>query len=182
MEKKPSITTKTGDKGQTQLFSGEFVSKDSPRTDAYGDIDELNSILGVARNLCRNEEVAGALLEIQRDLFIVAAELATGEEHVGRLENRVDEEMLGLLESRREAIEAVVAMPSGFVIPGGTVAAAHIDHARTVARRCERKVVKLVEGGLVGNQHLLVWMNRLSDYLWLLARLEEDSKTFLKDD
>lgn len=180
---KPSITTKVGDKGTTFLFSGEEVFKDSPRTETYGDVDELVSVLGVARCHALQAEVRDLLLDLQRELFTVGAELATAIDHVDLLKHRIDESGLKSFESRRNALEARVTMPDGFIIPGGSgsVASAHIDHARTIARRLERKTVSLARSGLVANPHLLVWMNRLSDYLWLLARLEEGRSLSLKE-
>lgn len=170
---KRSITTGLGDRGMTRLHSGEEVSKDSPRPEIAGDMDELVSALGVARSLVQRPEAREAILHVQRALFIVAAELATSPEGTGLLERRVDAEMVRALEGRRLALEAQVDIPRGFVIPGDAVAAAHLDLARAIARRCERKVVSLMRGAEVSNEHLLVWMNRVSDYLWLLARFEE---------
>jgi cob(I)alamin adenosyltransferase len=168
-----SITTRGGDEGTTQLFSGERVPKDSRRTDAYGDSDELGSALGVARAAAQHDTTRQALLEVQRWLFVVNMELATSEEFVPRLRERVDQAFLDRLEERRQAAEASIRMPDGFIIPGGTLAGAHIDLARAISRRCERKVVGLVHDDIVRNPLLQVWFNRLSDYLWLLARVEE---------
>lgn len=180
---KPSITTKVGDRGTTFLFSGEEVFKDSPRTETYGDVDELVSVLGVARCQSVQTEVRDTLLDIQRDLFLAGAELATAIDHVGMLKARIDEAALQVFEQRRDALEARITMPDGFIIPGGSgsLGAAHIDHARTIARRLERKTVSLSRAGLVANPHLLVWMNRLSDFLWLLARVEERQSLSLKE-
>lgn len=183
MTKSSSITTRVGDRGTTFLFSGEEVPKDSSRTEAYGDLDELVSVLGVARCHAANERVRDDLLAIQRDLFTAGAELATALDRVNLLKHRVDEALLREFEDRREALEARLTMPDGFIIPGGSgsLAAAHIDHARTIARRLERRAVGLSRAGLVANNNLLVWLNRLSDYLWLLARCEEGRSLSLKD-
>ena len=180
---KPSITTRVGDKGTTFLFSGEEVFKDSPRTDTYGDVDELVSVLGVARCHAAHPDVQVALLDVQRELFTVGAELATAIDHLEGLKQRIDEKALHAFEQRRIALESRIAMPDGFVIPGGSGSAgsAHIDHARTIARRLERKSVTLSRSGLITNHSLLIWLNRLSDYLWLLARLEEGESLSLKE-
>jgi len=175
-----SITTKVGDQGMTYLFSGEQVPKNGPRTDAYGDIDELVSVLGVARSQSDRPGIRDTLFWVQVELFVVAAELATDTIHLDLVRERIDEARLGQLERRREALEAEINMPKGFIIPGGTPVAAVIDHARTIARRCERKAVGLARDGLIHNPHLLVWLNRLSDFLWLLARYEEGDATVLK--
>lgn len=183
MTKSSSITTRVGDRGTTFLFSGEEVPKDCARTEAYGDLDELVSVLGVARCHAANEEVREELLSIQRDLFTAGAELATAIDHVGLLKGRIDAAMLAAFEARRDALEARLTMPDGFVIPGGSGSpgAAHIDQARAIARRLERKAVGLSRAGLVANPNLLVWMNRLSDHLWLLARHEEGRSLSLKE-
>lgn len=179
--KSRSITTKIGDQGTTRLFSGEEVSKDSPRTDAYGDMDELVSVLGIARSVATRKDVRDRLEQIQRDLFIAGAELATSLEHAHLLEKRMDEAMVRDIDRKRKVVEGKIRMPRGFILPGATSAAAHIDHARTIARRCERKVVGLLEAGLIENRPMIIWFNRLSDYLWLLARLEEGERTQPKD-
>jgi cob(I)alamin adenosyltransferase len=162
------------------LFSGEEVSKDSERTEAYGALDELVSHLGLARAQARRDDVRGRILDLQRELFTVGAELATTTDHVHLLKARVDAAMLGRMEAARAEVEAAIRMPDGFIIPGGTVAAAHLDVARAVSRRLERRVAGLAGAGLVKNNELTVWVNRLSDYLWLLARLEEGEATVLK--
>jgi len=175
-----SITTKVGDKGTTFLFSGEEVPKDSPRTEAYGDIDELVSVLGIARAQSSKKEIADILFWLQTELFVVATELATERKQLALVRERIDAARLSKLDQRRDELETKITMPKGFIIPGGTPVAAVIDHARTIARRCERKTVGLTRDGLVENPHLLIWLNRLSDYLWLLARYEEGDATVLK--
>ena len=172
-----SITTKIGDKGRSRLFSGENVPKNSPRLEAYGAIDELVAILGIARYHATNKETRDSLLFVQRALFTVASELATTQKKLNKLKKRVDISMLNTLEERRVALEQKTVIPHGFVIPGNALATAHIEHARTVARRCERKVVSLFQSKFITNELLIVWLNRLSDYLYLLARLEEDEPT-----
>ena len=179
--KKPSITTKTGDKGQTSLFSGEKVSKHSPRLETYGDIDELVSLLSIARHHVQNQNIQNEILFIQRSLFIISSELATTADKLEKLPKRVDEAMLNALEKRRIALEEQVELPRGFVIPGNTLASAYLDYGRAVSRRCERKVVALLEEKIMNNEIPLVWLNRLSDYLYLLARLEEGKSLLVKE-
>ena len=120
MLKVRSITTKVGDRGKTRLFSGEEVYKNSSRPSAYGDLDELVSVLGVARCSARRKDVRGALLELQRELFVVASELATTARHRAALEKRVDAAMLAKMEQRRSTLERRIRMPAGFIIPGAT--------------------------------------------------------------
>ncbi len=177
MAKIKSITTKKGDKGTTRLFSGEEVLKNSPRLDAYGDIDELSAVLGIARFHAQKEEVKEAILFIQRSLVAVAAELATTPEKIERLHRRVDEIMFKALEEKREALEKNIEIPPGFIVSGSTLSTAHLEHARTITRRCERKAVGLFQEKMISNETVIVWLNRLSDYLYLLARLEEDKPT-----
>jgi cob(I)alamin adenosyltransferase len=176
-----SITTRTGDRGKTRLFSGEEISKNAPQTHAYGDLDEVVSILGIARSLTSDAGMAERIIGLQRQLFIVGAELATSAAHLDLLKQRVDEAMLAKLDEERDALEAALPPPTGFILPGGTPAAANLDLARSVARRCERRVVGMVDAGLLQNETLVVWLNRLSDYLWLMARAEEGAATLLKD-
>jgi cob(I)alamin adenosyltransferase len=175
-----SITTKTGDKGKTALFSGQMVDKDSPRTDAYGDVDELVSVLGVARAHAEREQTLELLLWLQVELFVVATELATEREQLALVRERIGADRVAALDAKRDWLEENITMPGGFIIPGGTRAAAFIDHARTISRRVERRVVGLTRDGLVENADLLIWLNRLSDFLWLLARYEEGDATMLK--
>lgn len=181
MNSKLSITTKTGDKGTTHLFSGETISKDSPRTHAYGDLDELVSILGVARALSADDTLCQTLITLQRRLFIAGAELATSADHIEKLAQRVDDSMLRELEKERDALEESLPPIKGFILPGGNPVAAHLDLARAVARRCERRAVGLLDADQIDNATLIVWLNRLSDYLWLLARHAEGSTTLMKD-
>lgn len=178
--KSSSITTRVGDRGRTRLFSGEVVSKDSPRTDAYGDLDELVSLLGLARSHARRREVRGRILRLQKELFVVGSELATDCKACGKLPRRVDAAMAAGLDKDCAGLEEGGKMPRDFIIPGASVAGSFIDLARAVARRCERNVVGLSRRGVVRNSHLIVWMNRLSDYLWLLARFEEKRSTPLR--
>lgn len=167
------IYTRRGDDGTTGLFHGGRVTKDSDGPEAYGTVDEAVSLLGVAR--ARAEpELAEAVLEVQRDLFIVAAELATAPDRRSLLEpgvSRVEREMIDRLERRIDRIESEVGMPTEFVVPGSDPAASSIDVARTVVRRAERRAVRYLgddEGSLV-----VPYLNRLADYLYMLARAVE---------
>jgi len=168
------ITTGQGDKGFTRLLSGEDVPKDAPPLEALGDLDELVSVLGVARLHAARPETREAILAVQRELFKVGSELATAPVQAAALPDRINGEAVSHIEEKSRALEASRPMPKDFIIPGATLAAAHLDQARAVARRCERRLVALHRSGWCRNEHLLAWMNRLSDYLWLLARSEEE--------
>jgi cob(I)alamin adenosyltransferase len=163
-----SITTKTGDDGSTGLWSGERVAKDHPRIEICGDIDELSSLLGLARLAARLPETGAALEALQRDLVRLGGELASLDPAFTNPIQSWDEEAL------TEKIRALeVSIPLlGFVLPGRTEASARIDLARTVARRVERRVVALARGIPVSDI-LRRYLNRLSDYLFMLARSEE---------
>ena len=179
--KRRSITTRAGDSGKTYLFSGESVDKDDPRTDAYGDLDELVSVLGVAYAHMTDLRLCSRIQDVQETLFIVGSELATSLHCVESLPCRIGFEQVAEMDEVCRLLEEAICAPTGFVLPGGSVAAAHLDHARTLVRRLERKVVALQRSGIVGNDLMLVWLNRLSDYLWLLARCEEGDATRVKD-
>ena len=181
MKRKNSITTGVGDRGTTRLYSGEEVPKYSPRVEAVGTVDEAVSALGLARCFAARPETKAVLLRLQRAMFTVGSELATSPERAAALPARVDAEAVRGLDAERAALEARVACPAGFILPGGTPGAAHLDHARSVVRRCERVAARLAAEGAFENPQLLVWLNRLSDYLWLLARDEEGASVLLKE-
>ncbi len=168
-----SVTTRGGDKGSTGLLFGGRVPKYHPRVEAYGTFDEANSAMGLARSLSTNAKVKEILFSLQKDLFVVGAELAVDLENVGRLEKRITKDDLERLESIMAEIEGEVEIGRRFVIPGDTPASAAMDVARTVVRRGERLVVQMVEDGLLQNDTMLSYINRLSDCLFFLARYEE---------
>jgi len=181
MKSLTSITTKTGDEGKTRLFSCELVPKNSPRLEAYGDIDELTCILGLARFHVGDPEIKKDILYLQRTLSTVAAELATTSAKLQKLPKRIDAAMLKDLEDKRETLEVITPIPKGFVVSGDCLPAAYLDFARTVARRCERKVVGLFKDKHIDNKILIIWLNRLSDYLYLMARFIEKKPTMVKE-
>jgi cob(I)alamin adenosyltransferase len=169
------ISTKKGDGGRTRLLSGEEVPKDSIRTAAYGDLDEAVSAMGLARALSGDERIGELLYAIQKTCFLIGAELATSPAVASRLKERLERGDLEALERTGEELEEELKLPPVFIIPGSTPASAALDLARTVVRRVERGVVSLVENeeeGIV-NRYILPYLNRLSDVLFLLARLEE---------
>ncbi|HWP69088.1 MAG TPA: cob(I)yrinic acid a,c-diamide adenosyltransferase [Rectinemataceae bacterium] len=165
-----SIITRTGDDGDTGLWSGERIGKDDVRVEAYGTIDELSSALGVARHLCFQDEVLYAIEDIQRLLFRVAGELASVSIPFDRPILPKDEETIA---EKTASLEERIVL-SGFVIPGMTAGSAALDVARTIARRAERRVVQLSRKDDVSID-LRKFLNRLSDYLFMLARAEESA-------
>jgi cob(I)alamin adenosyltransferase len=175
-----SITTAQGDGGETGLLYGGRVPKDDLRTEAYGSLDEAISALGLARSLSADPARAERLLELQRELFVVGAELATGRGHRSDLErhfNVVTTAMVDALRTEIVELEARVPLPGGFVIPGGTPAGAAIDLARTLVRRAERRTVTLQRSGELENPEVLRYLNRCSDLLFMLAREAEQGAT-----
>jgi cob(I)alamin adenosyltransferase len=175
-----SITTGHGDGGETGLLYGGRVAKDDLHTEAYGSLDEAISALGLARSLTDSADRAARILELQRELFVVGAELATGAGHRADLErhfNVVTPAMADALEREIHDLEARVPLPGGFVIPGGTPVGAAIDLARTLVRRAERRAVSLQRAGGVENPEVLRYLNRCSDLLFMLAREAEQGAT-----
>lgn len=168
-----SITTKRGDAGRTQLYSGQEVSKSDPAPRAVGALDEAVSVLGIARSLAEDAALRSRMLFLQQASFVVGSELATHPDNLDRLKQRVDDGFMDELDHLRDDLESETPMPKDFVVPGGTPLAAHLDHARTVFRRCEREAVKLWDAEYLRNPNVLSWLNRVSDYLWLLARQVE---------
>jgi len=170
-----SIATKRGDGGQTGLAGGIRVSKSSLRVEAYGTVDELNSILGMARSICEDADLRERTKVIQRQLFEVGSSLATpAESRKGQVP--ITEEMVEQLTKQVYEIEAIEGLLSDWSLPGEHRAAAFFDVARTVCRRAERSVVRLIESGDKAEPNTLAYLNRLSDLLWLFARkLEVDA-------
>ncbi|HEX4579306.1 MAG TPA: cob(I)yrinic acid a,c-diamide adenosyltransferase [Candidatus Dormibacteraeota bacterium] len=171
-----SIVTRRGDGGETSLLYGGRVPKDDLHTEAYGALDEAISALGLARALCTDPSRAGRLLDLQRDLFTVGAELATASTDRDKLEKHfatVGPTMVDGLDAEVADLEARIELPRGFVIPGGTAVAAALDLARTFVRRAERRAVTLERAGELANAEVLRYLNRCSDLLFMLAREAE---------
>jgi cob(I)alamin adenosyltransferase len=171
-----SIVTRGGDAGETGLLYGGRVPKDDLHTEAYGSLDEAISALGLARALTADAARAERLLALQRELFTVGAELATGRgqrHHLERHFATVDAAMVDALEAEVHELERRVPLPRSFVIPGGTAPAAALDMARTLVRRAERRSVALHRAGELDNPEVLRYLNRCSDLLFMLAREAE---------
>jgi cob(I)alamin adenosyltransferase len=172
----PRIYTKTGDDGTTGLLFGGRVSKDDVRTEAYGASDEAVAALGVARAQIADVRLAELLLRLQRELFVVGAELATSTEKRDKLvdgQTRVSASMVGDLEALIDEYVERTGMPKEFVVPGETATSAMIDLARAIVRRCEREAVRMTREALLPGTEVVRYLNRLSDLLFVLARYEE---------
>ncbi len=168
-----SIATRQGDDGTTQLLFGPRVSKGDPRVEAYGGVDELGSFLGLARHFAGPDPVAERLEALQREMFVLGAELATPPESRGRLIDRLDAARLAGLDAQVAELEAVEGLLSDWALPGATAVGAYLDVARTVCRRIERTVVRLIDDGLEPGGVTVQYLNRLADLLWLYARWYE---------
>ena len=186
-----AVATGKGDDGSTGLlYGGERISKDDLRTEAYGTVDEAVAALGLARARLGLKAEYGVLppglrplvdliLRFQRELFVVGAELATNPEAWDRLEDgrtRVSAEMVAGVDQVLRDLESRITMPREFVVPGETPVSAGLELARTTLRRAERRAVTLGREGLIPGPHLLPYLNRLADLLWVLARAAEQAE------
>jgi cob(I)alamin adenosyltransferase len=167
------IYTKTGDGGDTGLFGGGRVPKDHPRVEAYGEIDELNAVIGMARSVEMMPRLDEVLAPVQRDLFSLGALLATPdhEKMKQQLEKaRISDARIAQLEQAIDDGEAELEPLTAFILPGGTPKAAALHVARTVCRRAERAIIRLQKDTEVP-QIVIIYLNRLSDLLFVLARV-----------
>jgi cob(I)alamin adenosyltransferase len=169
-----SIVTKTGDQGETSLMYGRRVSKNDPRVEAYGSVDELNAALGLARASSQNQFVSEQILAVQKDLIVVMGELATAPEDRDRYLKDgfkvTSAEMVDRIGGVIVDLEKDKSLyPKDWVIPGGNALSAALDFARTSARHAERRVAGLKDL----NGEILRYLNRLSDLCWVLARYAE---------
>jgi cob(I)alamin adenosyltransferase len=167
-----SIATKRGDTGQTGLVGGTRVSKADMRVEAYGTIDELGAQMGFARSICDDEEIRDLAKSIQRELFLVSGSVANLRA-TQKESPDVTAEMVERLTAEVHRIEKMEGILSDWSLPGDHTAAAAFDVARTVCRRAERYVVRLVELGEEVSAETIAYLNRLSDLLWLFGRLLE---------
>jgi cob(I)alamin adenosyltransferase len=175
-----SIATRRGDGGETGLLYGGRVPKDDLHTEACGAVDEAVSALGMARAQETDPARTERLLALQRELFTVGAELATGvgeREHLEQHFATVTAAMVEGLDAQLAELEARIPLPRAFVVPGGTVVAATVDLARTLVRRAERRAVSLQRAGALENPEVLRYLNRLSDLLFMVAREAEAGAT-----
>lgn len=163
--------TRTGDKGETGLFSGERVPKNSLRIQAYGTVDELSSSIGHARSMTEDKEVGQILEKIQRDLFLVAADLATRPKKARQQKAaQVTDAMVKRLEEEIDRLDTELPPLTTLIVPSGTKAATALHVARTVARRAERRTVSLAREEEL-NPEVVPYLNRLSSLLFVLARI-----------
>ena len=167
------IYTKTGDEGMTSLVGGKRVKKCCARLDSYGSVDELNSFIGLLVTYITDEADIAFLQKIQGELFMVGGSLAT-DLSVSEARCEVTQAMISDIESEIDSLSAALPPLRSFVVPGGSRAAAVAHVCRTVCRRAERCVFALIEEGGAVEENVAVYLNRLSDYFFVLARKNVD--------
>ncbi len=167
------IYTKTGDNGETSLFGGKRVWKDDLRIAAYGSVDELNALIGIAITEIENPELILILMSLQNDLFVLGSDLATpfGKVNKNFVVPRIQKDNFEKLEKLIDEIDVKLPQLKNFILPGGTKGSAYLHLARTVCRRAEREVVALSKKEEINNE-TEVYLNRLSDLLFVLARYQ----------
>lgn len=163
------IYTKTGDDGTTGLYGGSRRSKASVRIDSYGTIDELNSLIGVIRTMTNDGEIQSILAILQDQLFTVGADLASPAENKSSSELRVDEKMISCLERYIDTLEQLLPGLKNFILPHGDAVSSMLHLSRAVCRRAERLIVRLSQEENI-NLNIIIYVNRLSDLLFVLAR------------
>jgi len=165
------IYTRKGDKGTTVLLGNKRVPKDSPQVEAYGEVDELNALLGIGISFSDVREIKSSLTDIQKDLVVIGAELSSQRSVTSRINLRDIEK----LEKKIDDIEKDLTPLKHFILPRGTKTASLLHHARTVCRRAERRIVTLNKKRRV-NQNIISYINRLGDLLFVMARLSNRKK------
>jgi cob(I)alamin adenosyltransferase len=175
-----SIVTKTGDQGMTALMYGRRVPKNHPRVEAYGAVDELNVALGLARATAITDFVRDNLLRVQNELVVLMGELATAAEDLPRYLKdgflQLSADKTAKLEEIIKEIEPGISLKD-WAMPGTTFHGATLDSARVACRRAERRVCSLKDAGELRNDEIIIYLNRLSDLLWLLARFVETRRS-----
>ncbi|MFH0943821.1 MAG: cob(I)yrinic acid a,c-diamide adenosyltransferase [Planctomycetota bacterium] len=171
MSSRRRIYTRTGDDGTTGLGTGARVRKDATRISAYGTVDELNSALGLAAAASAHQDLVSLLRAVQRDLFVMGADLCFPEEGRGANAMRMEERQAAALEQQIDLLEEELEPLTKFILPGGTLASAHMHLSRAICRRAERGLVMLAAEERISDC-LITYLNRLSDLLFVMARVE----------
>jgi cob(I)alamin adenosyltransferase len=163
------IYTKTGDKGSTSLVAGTRLSKAHIRIEAYGSVDELNAQIGLLADVGKNDKWNVVLNKIQNELFVLGSQLANDDEEMKKHLPSQSPDLIKLLENEIDDYTKILPELKHFILPGGSIAVSQAHVARTVCRRAEREVIKLSESENIDSQ-IIVFLNRLSDYLFVLSR------------
>jgi len=169
--------SKKGDRGMTSLLGGQRVPKSGPRPEAYGTLDEASSALGMARATARRLKTKEIIIQIQKYLLLLGAELATAAEDAKKYPYQIQSQHVERLEAWIDELQENIALKKEFICPGETLAGAAIDLGRTIVRRAERKAVALAHQKIITNPEVLRFLNRLADLLFVLARYEEDQNS-----
>ena len=167
--------SKKGDQGETSLLGGQRVPKFDPRPDTYGTLDEASSVLGVARAATKNQRIKDIILGVQKDLLTLGAVLSTLPEDLEKLRIGIGEADVLRIEALIDDLQQNVTLKNEFIYPGETMISAQIDVGRTVIRRAERKAARLKADGMLDNEYVHQYLNRLADMLFTLARYEEQN-------
>jgi cob(I)alamin adenosyltransferase len=170
------VTTKTGDEGYTDLLGPVRVPKYHRRPEAFGAVDEATSALGLARAHAADDQINGWIRSMQHDLYVLMAELSTPPENYAKVDFKIRGDDVARLDELGEELKGRVEIGNEFIIPGGTVLGASLDLGRSIVRRAERQVARLYHEGDVTNLEALRYLNRLSDVLFILARLVEQDE------
>ncbi len=171
-----NIYTRSGDGGETGLLFGGRVPKTDVRTETYGAADHAVSAIGLARAMTTESRVREILLDVQREMFMIGAELATdlsNRDHLVKTFRTITADHVSRLESLIDDLAQDVRLPPNFIIPGASPGSAALDVARTQVREAERRIVEMRREGLLPNSHVMAYVNRLSDLLFMLARYED---------
>jgi cob(I)alamin adenosyltransferase len=168
-----SIVTKSGDKGRTSFCKGKRVYKDHLCIEACGNIDELSSCLGFAKVQLKKRKDKEVINQIQKDLFLICAEIVTDSKQIKKITKKIDKENVKKIEELIKNYENKLKLKKDFYIPGKNLKSASLDIARAVARRTERRIVSLGKKRPIKNTNIFIYLNRLSDLLFLLARVNE---------
>lgn len=167
------VTTKKGDSGYTRLLRGQIIPKYHPATEALGGIDETNSLLGLARAKSGNRRIKRTILQVQKHLFIIGAELSVPKGYGKPPGKVISDTEIGWLEKLIEDFEEILDLPPGFVAFGQEESSSHLDVSRTSVRKAERVAVRMMSDNMIDNPHIIKYLNRLSDLIFLLACFEE---------
>ncbi|MBI4830287.1 MAG: cob(I)yrinic acid a,c-diamide adenosyltransferase [Candidatus Lindowbacteria bacterium] len=168
------ITTRKGDTGRTSLLDKrKRVSKTDIRKEVNGTLDEVNSVLGVARATSEIQQINRLILRVQEEIFMIGSEVAASPDNIEKVERRIEARHVRRLERGMDSIEKRMPMPENFVVAGATQVSAMLDMARTFVRRAERKAVEGMEMETIRSPQLMKYLNRLSDYIFTLARYYE---------
>ena len=172
-----SIMTKTGDGGMTSLYCGGRVAKDNIRIEACGTLDEVSSFLGLAKSVAKDKKTRRIVCSVQKELVTLNAEIATTISSAKKLKNRIAKDSVCALEKEILCLEKSQAIKlRSFCIPGENMASSTLDIARAITRRAERRCFTMIKKSMITNGNITTYLNRLSDLLWLLARLNEKKK------